>query len=319
MVPTRLIVDTDTAGDDVNSLLIALLHPAIRLEAVTISVGNVGFEQQIENALYTIEMAGRSGEVPVYPGCAEPLLQRWVAADYVHGREGMGDSFFPKARQRPESRHAVDALIERVQAEPGRISILAQAPLTNIAAAVIRDPSIATRVERLYIMGGTYFAPGNITPAAEYNFYVDPEAAAIVFNAGFPIRLVDWGVCVRDGVLGDADLAEIEALGTELSRFYLAVNRLVRRFNESVGIPGVTHPDSIVAAMIADPDIALGWRRCHVDIETRGELTRGASVILPESHAGVERRDVARFNAEVCLGVDTARFKALLLEILSRR
>lgn len=218
----RLIVDTDTAGDDVNSLLIALLHPEIQLEAVTISVGNVGFEQQIENALYTIEMAGRSGEVPVYPGCAEPLLNRWVSADYVHGRDGMGDSFFPKARQRPEAQHAVDALIERINAAPGELTILAQAPLTNIAAAVIRDPSIARKVKALYIMGGTYFAPGNITPAAEYNFFVDPEAAAIVFKAGFNIRLVDWGLCVRDTVFGDQDLKDIEALDTELSRFYLA-------------------------------------------------------------------------------------------------
>src|SRR5690606_788626 len=125
----------------------------------------------------TIEMAGRSGEVPVYPGCAEPLLNRWVSADYVHGRDGMGDSFFPKARQRPEAQHAVDALIERINAAPGELTILAQAPLTNIAAAVIRDPSIARKVKALYIMGGTYFAPGNITPAAEYNFFVDPEAA----------------------------------------------------------------------------------------------------------------------------------------------
>jgi len=318
-VPVRLIVDTDTAGDDVNSLLIALLHPNIQLEAVTISVGNVGFEQQIENALYTIEMAGRSGEVPVYPGCAVPLVNEWVAADYVHGRDGMGDSFFPKAKQRPENKHAVDALIERINAAPGELTILAQAPLTNIAAAVIRDPSIASKVKTLYIMGGTYFAPGNITPAAEYNFYVDPEAARIVFKAGFRIRLVDWGVCVRNGVLTDEDIEDIRRLDTELSRFYLAVNRVVRSFNETVGIHGITHPDSIVAAMIADPSIATGWQPCHVDIETRGELTRGASVINPVAYAGVEQRAVDNVNAEVCLGVDTARFKALLLDILSRR
>ena len=317
-MPVRLIIDTDTAGDDVNSLLIALLHPNIQLEAVTISVGNVGFEQQIENALYTIEMAGRSGEVPVYPGCAVPLVNEWVAADYVHGRDGMGDSFFPKARQRPEPKHAVDALIERIHAAPGELTILAQAPLTNIAAAVIRDPSIATKVKALYIMGGTYFAPGNITPAAEYNFYVDPEAARIVFKAGFPIYMVDWGLCVRDAVLTDEDLEDIDRLGTQLSRFYLQVNRVVRRFNETVGIRGVTHPDSIVAAMIADPTVARGWQPCHVDIETRGELTRGASVVTPAAYAGVEKR-VEQVNAHVCLGADTARFKALLMDILSRR
>lgn len=315
-MPVRLIIDTDTAGDDVNSLLIALLHPEIQLEAITISVGNVGFEQQVENALYTLEMAGRAGEIPVYPGCPEPLVRKWVTADYVHGKDGMGDSFFPKAKQRPERQHGVDALIERVNAAPGELTILAQAPLTNIAMAVRKDPTFASKVKTLYIMGGTYFHPGNITPAAEYNFYVDPEAARIVFNAGFHIRMVDWGVCVKNTVLREADLAEIAALGTELSKFYLAVNRTTLAFNKTVGILGVTHPDSVVAAMIADPAIARRWRSCHVDIETAGEISRGASVVNPIEFDGVERRGVGEKNAEVCEEADTARFKALLLEIL---
>lgn len=314
-MPIRLIVDTDTAGDDVNSLLIALLHPAIQVEAITISVGNVGFEQQIENALYTLEMTGKS-EIPVYPGHADPLVVPWVTADYVHGKDGMGDSFFPRAKVRPQAKHAVDALVERINAAPGELTILAQAPLTNIAMAVRRDPSIAGKVKALYIMGGTYFAPGNITPAAEYNFFVDPEAAKIVFEAGFNIRMVDWGLCVRDTVLDDADLEEIGALGTQLSAFYLAVNRTTKEFNKSVGINGTTHPDSIVAALIADPAIATGWTSCRVDIETGGTLSRGASVVNPVAYKGIERRGKLVPNAEVCDGADRARFKAMLLEVL---
>jgi len=192
---TRLIVDTDTAGDDVFSLLIALRHPNATLEAITVCCGNVAFEQEVENALYTVEMAGRAGEVPVYAGCPQPLIAGWVGAEYVHGQDGMGDSFFPRAAQRPEPGHAVDELVRRVNESPGELTILAQAPLTNLAAAVVRDPSIAQKVARLYVMGG---GDGNITPAAEYNFFVDPEAARIVLNAGFPLTLFTNGQSTGD-------------------------------------------------------------------------------------------------------------------------
>lgn len=317
-MPVRLIIDTDTAGDDVVSLLIGLLHPAIRLEAITIVAGNVDFEQQVENALYTVERAGRGGEVPVYPGCSRPLIGPWVSADYVHGKDGMGESYFPRARQRPEPQHAVDALIERIHAAPGELTILAQGPLTNIAMAVMKDPSIATRVKALYVMGGAFFAPGNITPAAEYNFYVDPEAARIVLRAGFPLRLVGWEIAVRHAVLTDEHLAEIEAMGTDLARFFLDVNRVVRRFNRQVGIRGTTHPDSIVAAMIADPAIAVRWRECHVDVETRGELTRGAAVADPVGAPGREGR-AGPANALVCEEADGERFRQLLFDLLRSR
>jgi inosine-uridine nucleoside N-ribohydrolase len=188
---TRLIVDTDTAGDDVFSLLIALRHPGVAVEAITVCCGNVAFDQEVENALYTVEIAGRAGGVPVYAGCREPLLAEWVGAEYVHGQDGMGDSFFARAKQRPEPEHAVDELVRRIDESPGELTILAQAPLTNLALAVTRDPSIAGKVAHLYVMGG---GVGNITPAAEYNFYVDPEAARIVLNAGFPLTLFTWSL-----------------------------------------------------------------------------------------------------------------------------
>jgi purine nucleosidase len=194
---TRLIVDTDTAGDDVFSLLLALRDPRAQLEAITICCGNVRFDQEIENALYTVEQAGRGGEVPVYAGCPKPLLAEWVGAEYVHGHDGMGDSGFPRATQRPEPEHAVDELVRRVDESPGELTILAQAPLTNIAAAVTRDPSIAGKVAHLYVMGG---GVGNITPAAEYNFYVDPEAAKIVLAARFPLTLFTFPKKSASGV-----------------------------------------------------------------------------------------------------------------------
>ncbi|MDX6470353.1 MAG: hypothetical protein QOF75_2156, partial [Gaiellaceae bacterium] len=246
----RLIIDTDTAGDDVTSLLIALLHPNAQLDAITICNGNVDFDQQVENALYTVEQTGKN--VPVYPGCPKPLVADWIDAAYVHGEDGMGDSFFPKAALRPEPEHAVDELVRRINESPGELNLLAQAPLTNIAAAVTRDPSIAQKVKRLWIMGGGL---GNITPAAEFNFYVDPEAAKIVFKAGFPITLVTWTLTLSHGVFFDDDLARIEAVDTPLARFYRQVTRKAEEFERSMGVPGTTHPDSMVCAAIVEPSL----------------------------------------------------------------
>jgi inosine-uridine nucleoside N-ribohydrolase len=306
---TRLIVDTDTAGDDVFSLLIALRDPRAGLEALTICCGNVGFDQEVENALYTVEMAGRGGEIPVYPGCPQPLIAEWVGAEYVHGQDGMGDSFFPRSAQRPEAAHAVDELVRRINESPGELTILAQAPLTNLAVAVMRDPSIAQKVERLYVMGG---GVGNITPAAEYNFYVDPEAAKIVLNAGFPLTLFTWSLTRTHGIFDDAKLAQIAALRTPLAEFFGQVNRKAREFDDKVNhLGGSTHPDSMVAAAIVEPSLVLQTVDAVVDVETAGELTRGWNLI--DTLGRVEREP----NARVVTDYDTEGFFELLLGLLA--
>jgi inosine-uridine nucleoside N-ribohydrolase len=301
----RLIIDTDTAGDDVTSLLIAMLHPNAQLDAITICNGNVDFDQQVENALYTVEQAGKT--VPVYPGCAKPLVADWVDAAYVHGQDGMGDSFFPKAKQRAASAHAVDELVRRIGEAPGELNVLAQAPLTNIATAVTRDPSIAQKVKRLWIMGGGL---GNITPAAEFNFFVDPEAAKIVFKAGFRITLVTWTLTLSHGVFFDADLARIEAVDTPLARFYRQVTRKAEAFERSMGVPGTTHPDSMTCAAIVEPALVRKTREVYVDIETQGDLTRGYSSIDSLGILGKEP------NCTLVEDFDTPGFLELFLGIL---
>ncbi len=305
---TRLIVDTDTAGDDVFSLLVALLHPNAQLDAITVCCGNVRFEQEVENALYTVQMAGRGGTVPVYAGCDRPLIAEWVGAEYVHGEDGMGDSGFPRAEQRPEPEHAVDELVRRINESPGELTILAQAPLTNLAAAVTRDPSIARKVVGLYAMGGGI---GNITPAAEYNFFVDPEAAKIVVDAGFPLTLFTWTLTRTHGVFDDDKLARIAGLGTPLAEFFGQVNRRAREFDDKVNhLGGSTHPDSMVAAAIVEPSLVLAAEDAVVDVETRGELTRGWSLIDTLGRTGREP------NARVVTDYDTGGFFELMLSIL---
>ena len=305
---TRLIIDTDTAGDDVFSLLIALRHPDVALEAITVCCGNVAFDQEVENALTTVETAGRAGEVPVYAGCREPLVSEWVGAEYVHGQDGMGDSFFRRAQQRPEAEHAVDELVRRIGERPGELTVLAQAPLTNIALAVRRDPSIVHKVVHLYVMGG---GVGNITPAAEYNFHVDPEAAKIVLNAGFPLTLFTWSLTRTHGVFDDEKLGRIEALGTPLSDFFGRVNRKAREFDDRVNhLGGSTHPDSMVCAAIVEPSLVLATEEAVVDVETSGDLTRGWSLI--DTLGRVDREP----NATVVTDYDTDGFFELMLEVL---
>jgi purine nucleosidase len=306
----RLVIDTDTASDDATSLMLALRWPDVRVEAITTVAGNLPLQACTRNALYTVDLAaGR--DVPVFPGADRPLLRDLVTCEEVHGQDGMGDSNFPPPRRAPEPEPAPAALVRLINRFPGELEIIAQAPLTNIALAYMLDPSIAGKVRRLWVMGGANNALGNVTPAAEFNFYVDPEAARIVFRAGFPITMVGWEICVRHTVFGPPDLAEIEAMGTPLARFYLEINRAVLRYNrEHGGIEGTSHPDSVVAAMAVDSRVIRRSARCFVDIECTGELTRGYSLV---DLLGVTGRAP---NAEVCLEADRDRFRSMLFSVL---
>ncbi|MDX2375975.1 nucleoside hydrolase [Microbacterium sp. LRZ72] len=309
---TRLIIDTDTAQDDAFAMMIALRHPRARVEAVTINYGNVGFDQMVENALYTIEVAGRSGEVPVYPGARLPLLAPFDDSSYVHGVDGFGGAGFPRARQRPERDNAVVALLRLINDNPGELTIIAQAPLTNLALAVAADRSIAQKVKRVFIMGGSNNAAGNITAAAEANFFHDPEAAAIVFAAGFPITLVPWDVTMTQGVFTLEQLARIEALDTPASRFFTRANQGTLAYNKKAhGMSGSTHPDSLAAAAALVPQLVTRAGDYYVAVETRGELTAGYSLVDTVRRSGREP------NARVVERIDTELFFQTMLEALS--
>jgi purine nucleosidase len=313
----RLIIDTDTAGDDVFSLMLALTRPGVQVEAITIAHGNVGFAQHAENALVTLAVCGRADEVPVYLGTPVPISRAPLDAAYVFGADGMSDCAFPRAAQRPEADHAVDEIVRRVMAAPGEITLIAQAPLTNIAVAYLREPRIAKAVKHLWIMGGTDNGVGNVTPAAEYNLYVDPEAAKIVINAGFDLSIVTWTETLRDGLLDRVQLAQLRALDTPRARFFTDVNRASLAFaQQTEGLNGSLHPDAITCAVALDESLILEAERAVVDVETLGELTRGylsvSHAILPDIELADPSLKRKPANARVIKKIDQAGFFAAL-------
>ena len=311
----RLVIDSDTASDDCFALLVGLLHPEARLEAVTIVAGNVDFDRQVRNALVTIERAGRGGEVPVHPGCRRPLVRERSGSEYVHG-DGLGGRAFPDPVQQPSAEHAVDALLRLAGAAPGEVDVVCIGPLTNLAVAVSRDPELPHKLRSLWVMGGVNNGRGNMVPAAEFNFYADPEAARVVLRAGFNPHIVTWDPTVRQARFGRPQLERIAALGTPLSEFFVAVNETSLRYNERAGIAGSTHPDSLTTMCLLEPELVTRAAPYHVDVEIHGELTRGYSVFdwgLPDPWG----RPAAEPNATVVEEVDAAGFAASMSRLLS--
>ncbi|MEX1078604.1 MAG: nucleoside hydrolase [Homoserinimonas sp.] len=306
-----LIIDTDTAQDDCVALLVGLLDPVADLRAITMVAGNVGFDRQLKNAYLTLNAAGRLGGVPIHLGCRRPMVREWVSAENVHG-DGAGGLEMDFDGLVPEQQHGVDALIELAAASPGELTIVCIGPLTNIAMATVKDPDFARNVRALYIMGGSNNGRGNITAAAEYNFYVDPEAAATVFQAGFEITVIPWDrLTLRDAVFSREQLSEIARLGTGLSDFFTRVVGSTLAFDESVGIAGSTHPDSLTAAVLLHPELVTAAADYAVSIETASELTRGYSAMSWGVHG-------LPSNARVIESIDSAGFFQYVISLVDR-
>src|SRR5246127_3909861 len=221
-----LLIDTDTASDDAVALIMALRSTSVRVAAITVVAGNVPVAQATSNALLTVELCG--ADVPVYSGAEAPLLRKLAIADWFHGADGLGDHGYKPAERRAEPGHAVDALIQTVRDNPG-IEIVTLGPLTNLAMALLREPKLAAYVQRCVVMGGAPCCVGNVTPAAEFNTWVDPEAARIVFRSGLPIEMVGWQLCRGAAVIGPADIDSIATIGTKLAHFAVECNSAARQ------------------------------------------------------------------------------------------
>ena len=304
-MPRRFVLDTDTASDDAVALVLALTEPSITVEAITVVAGNVPLDLAVQNALYTRELCGSTA--PVYAGAGEPVHdQGAVTAEYVHGQDGMGDVGLPLTGREPDEGSAVDVLVELAHRYPGELTLVTLGPLTNIALALRKDPAIARLYQRVVVMGGTGDHSGNITPTAEFNIYVDPEAAAEVFASGMPLEMVGWDVSRDHAVLRPADLDELRATGP-LGAFCTDIQAQLLKFCRDVThIDGVDLPDPITVAYAIDPTIATSTRRAFVAVETTGAHTRGMTVVDALGLTGKEP------NTLVVDGADHDRFVGML-------
>lgn len=308
----RILLDTDTAGDDAIAILMALRATNARLEGITINCGNIDFDQQVENALYTVEFAGMSGKVPVYPGARHPLVKDWTTVESIHGGDGMGGSHFPKPKQRPDPKWAAEAIVDTISSKPGEITLVEIAPMTNVALALRLEPTIAKKVKRFYFMGGTNNYPGNTTPSAEFNFWVDPDAAKVVLGAGMPTTMVGWEICMRHAVIDAEAYRHIEAMGTREAEFFVAVNRAVRRYyRRRRGIDATSCPDSITMSIVLNAEVATSVLPQYVDVDNESQAFRGATIVDEANILG------RKPNVSVVLEASQLKFRRMLYKLLS--
>ena len=303
----HFIIDTDTASDDAVGLVMAMHHPGVRIEAITVVAGNVPVNQAVQNALYTVELCQQA--IPVYRGISAPLLRPLSTAQFVHGQDGMGDIGLPLSGRQPASGHAVSVMIEIIHNFKGNITLVTLGPLTNIAAVLRQDPLIVNAVSECVIMGGTGQGHGNITPVAEYNFWADPEAAKIVFESGMPIKMVGWDISRTYAMFNPQDTAELRAIGTPLAIFCVDIQATLTQFAMTQSkLKGFDLPDAIAMAIALEPDVATETRSLYVAIETQSELCRGQSVV---DHFGILER---KPNAQVVLKASREKFWDMLYD-----
>ncbi len=305
----RIIVDTDTAGDDTQAILLAALADSLELEALTIVAGNVEFDYEVENAKYTLDLAG-AANVPVYEGARRPLVKDIEHATHVHGEGGLGGDLFPETGIPSAEGHAVDAILETLRESPGEVTLVCIGPLTNIAMALQREPDLNELTDEIWVMGGAINTLGNDTPAAEFNFWVDPEAAKIVIRE-LDVTLVDWGLCVRQGTFDTTDLAEFDAADTDYADFFTTISKPSRELSRNrMSIDATTQPDSLTAACVLHPEIVTETQELFVDIDEREGMTRGYS--LGDEHGITGNEPRTRLVREI----DENLFKRIFSDML---
>jgi purine nucleosidase len=321
-MPRTFVIDTDTASDDAVALIMALRATDARVAGITVVWGNVPVEQGVRNALLVAELCG--SDVPVFQGAARPLRRDPCHAQWFHGRDGLGDHGFAPTRRTQEATDAVDALIDLVRAEPGCV-LVTLGPLTNVALALARDPGFADDVSRVVVMGGAACTAGNVTPAAEYNIWCDPEAARAVFRGGLPIEMVGWELCRGAANLTADEMRQVRALDTPLAHFALDCNGTAIEANRrQSGDPGLALPDPVAMGIALDATLCTRASAHYVDVEADSELTRGMTVVDALGVADDERNRgtwsplVERGRkTTVCWALDIPRWKRRLVDALA--
>ncbi|MFL5335138.1 MAG: nucleoside hydrolase [Geminicoccaceae bacterium] len=307
----QIIIDCDPGQDDAVALLLALASPReIEILAVTTVAGNVPLARTTRNAQQVLALAGRS-DIPVHAGCSRPILRPLETAEYVHGETGLNGAVLPEPAAPLAHDHGVDVIVDEIMRRPaGTVTLCPIGPLTNVALAIIKEPAIVARLRQIVLMGGS-MELGNVTAAAEFNIYVDPHAARVVFEAGAPLVMLGLDV-THKALVTDERLAAIQAIGTPVARACAGLLDFFNRYDrERYHIPGAPLHDPCVIAYLLRPELFTGRMR-RVEVETEGTHTSGRTVV------DWWRRSDRPANALVINNVDSDGFFALLNESLAR-
>ena len=308
----KIIIDTDPGQDDAVAILLALASPdEIEVLGITAVAGNVPLSLTEKNARIVCELAGRP-DIPVYAGCDRPLKRKLVTAEHVHGKTGLDGPELPEPKIKLQEKHGVDFIIDTILQEPeNSISLCPLGPLTNIASAILKQPKIVSRIKQIVLMGGAYFEVGNITPTAEFNIFVDPDAAKIVFEAGIDMVVMPLDVTHKALVTEKRNEA-FRQLKSPVGVAVAEMTDFFERFDkEKYGSSGAPLHDPCVTAYLIDPKIFSG-KNINVEIETKSELTLGMTVA---DWWGVTDRKANTFFVG---DLDSDKFFSLLTERLGR-
>ena len=317
--PRRVIIDTDPGIDDAMAILLALNSPELKIEALTVVPGNVEAPQGLENALKIVSLAGRC-DVVVAAGAQHPLNQKLITAQFWHGKNGLAGVELPPSQCKADHRFGPDLIIEMIHKYPHELTLIPVGPLTNIALAVSKDPSIASLVHDIVIMGGS-IGGGNVNGAAEANIYNDPEAAQIVFNAGWIVTMIGSDIGERT-LMTRKYLTQLQASHGTQSDFVAKLGDFYLTRSEKSGYSGAAMYDPLAVGTAIDPALVT-LKDMHVDVETRGEFTRGETVanrmgsiennVLHGDHYEIEGVIELKPNARVCLAADADKFLNLFI------
>lgn len=300
----RFVIDTDAGVDDAQAILLAFGQKDVKIEAFTTVCGNVGVDKTTANVLKILDLVGQ--DVPVYPGCARPLVSQPLHASYVHGEDGLGDAGIPESKRKPEKKHAVQALIDIANENPGEISLIAIGPLTNLATAVQIDPDLPKKYKELTIMGGAILARGNTNITAEFNVYADPEAAYIVFEHWPKVRVLSWETTLGH-VFTEENLNHFFGLNTPKSKFFHDTNQIILQFvREKMHQNMLFAPDGLAMAAAINPKIINRKEDHFMSVELSGKNTRGMTYVDWYDFSGKPA------NAEIILEINQPRFVKMM-------
>ena len=312
----KFIIDTDTASDDAAALMIAAFSPDIEISGVTVVAGNVDVKQAADNALMTLESCGC--KAPVYIGAKRPLIKPRKETISVHGFDGMGDQGIICPKRKPENGRAVDFILEQVAKYPDEIELVVLGPATNIALAILTDREVMSHVKHIWTMGTPGFGPGNATPVAEFNVFIDADAYKVMLDLGAPTTIIGFDMCVGEIGLDEAELLALSK-GNEAGKFLEKATKVILQFNyDTRGVHMVDLPDAVALAAAVWGDYVTSTVKCHCFVCTEDNETYGQVIFYQEGRTYESMPKIESYNAEVVTSVSermfTKRFMSMLLK-----